>query len=284
MADVTDAMILKQIEAEGKKRGLSLRLIEFYKKLFRIQSDAEKLADKNDQKLKKKTIGIRLNQGLPLIDFDEIVPNLPLLSDVFEKVCIVFKDYTDLFGKIPASLERVKSEPSYLTEIIGAWLKRTEIPAAISLDNDSDYLLLDAIIHATAKPVLVSQAKYLIEHVDQEKWRREFCPICHGIPDLAYLDEEEGARWLLCSRCDTTWLFQRLQCPFCNNQDQKSLAYFTNDEGDYRLYVCDQCRKYIKTIDMRNARLKTSLPLERLLTYDMDRQAEEKGYKPGWAN
>ncbi|MFC1957742.1 formate dehydrogenase accessory protein FdhE [Chloroflexota bacterium] len=283
MAAETDAKIYGQFEEEGKERGLSLRLIEFYIKLFRIQSGAERLADKTDRKLKEKMIGMRLNQGLPLIGFDEIAPYLPLLNDVFKKVCIVFKDYADLFYEIPASLEQVKSEPSSLAEIIGAWLKKAEIPAAISLDNDNEYLILDAVIHATVKPVLASQAKYLIAHVDQQYWRREYCPICHGIPDLAYLDKEEGARWLLCSRCDSVWLFQRLQCPFCNNQDQKSLAYFTSDEEDYRLYVCELCQKYIKAIDLRNSRLKVPLPLERLLTYDMDRQAQEKGYKPGHA-
>lgn len=115
--------------------------------------------------------------------------------------------------------------------------------------------------------------------MDQERWRRNYCPICGGHPDFAFLEKELGARWLLCSRCDTEWLFQRLQCPYCGNQTQKDLAYFTDDEGLYRLYVCEQCHKYIKAIDLRVAKSDILLPLERLFTLDMDRQAQEKGYQ-----
>ena len=90
-----------------------------------------------------------------------------------------------------------------------------------------------------------------------------------------------GLRGLLCSRCDAEWLFQRLQCPYCGTQNQAALAYFTDDEGVYRLYVCEQCHKYIKTIDLRHT--ESEVLVERVLTLDMDRQAQEKGYKPGWS-
>ena len=61
-----------------------------------------------------------------------------------------------------------------------------------------------------------------------------------------------------------------------------SLAYFADDKGGYRLYVCEQCHKYIKAIDLRHADPEVSLPLERVLTLDMDRQGQEKGYQPDY--
>ena len=61
-------------------------------------------------------------------------------------------------------------------------------------------------------------------------------------------------------------------------------GYFADDEDLYRLYVCEQCHKYIKTIDLRHTESEILLPLERVLTLDMDRQAQEKGYKPGQSN
>ena len=86
--------------------------------------------------------------------------------------------------------------------------------------------------------------------------------------------------WLVCSRCDAQWLFQRLECPYCGTTDQNVLAYFTNDEGLYRLYVCEQCKQYLKAIDLRQAKSEVLIPLERLLALHIDKQAQEYGYSP----
>ncbi|MFC1931935.1 formate dehydrogenase accessory protein FdhE, partial [Chloroflexota bacterium] len=148
------------------------------------------------------------------------------------------------------------------------------------LTDDSYKNLLTAVIQATLKPFLISHAKSLIASVDQERWRRRYCPICGGSPDFASLDKERGSRWLLCSRCDTEWLFQRMECPYCGNQNQNSLAYFTDDKSPYRLYVCEQCKRYLKATDLRQNESEVLLPLERLYTLDIDRQAQEQGYRP----
>ena len=97
---------------------------------------------------------------------------------------------------------------------------------------------------------------------------------------MAALKPEYGARWLLCSRCDAEWLFQRLECPYCDTKEQKALSFFTDDEQLYRLYVCDQCKCYLKAVDLRKAKAEIPLPLERLYTIDLDKQAKEYGYHP----
>jgi len=78
----------------------------------------------------------------------------------------------------------------------------------------------------------------------------------------------------------TCLLFQRLECPHCGNQDQDALDYFTNDDGRYRLYVCERCKGYLKAIDLRQTESEVLLPLERLLTLQFDMQAQEQGYSP----
>ena len=83
------------------------------------------------------------------------------------------------------------------------------------------------------------------------------------------------------SCCDAEWLYQRLECPYCGTTEQKSLAFLTDDAGVYRLYTCDECKCYIKAIDLRKAGTDVLLPLERVMTLDMDRQAVEAGYQPG---
>jgi formate dehydrogenase maturation protein FdhE len=50
----------------------------------------------------------------------------------------------------------------------------------------------------------------------------------------------------------------------------------------YRLYICEECHGYIKGIDLRVKGEEALLPLERVLTLDLDIRGQEKGYEPGW--
>jgi len=275
-----DREISKRLEDEGKKKGLSPRFLEFYQRLFGVQSKAERRIGINNPVLKRESINERLEQGLPLVGFNELALDWPLVKGIFTEVTASFADFTDIFGELPKGLREPMAHSSLPKKVVRAWFEGARLPSTIPVDNVNEYLLLDTIIHATIKPFLVSHARVMLSFVNQERWRRNYCPICGGRPDFAFLDKERGSRWLLCSRCDTEWLFQRLQCPYCSNENQKDLAYFTDDKGVYRLYVCEQCHKYIKAIDLRATEDEVLLPLERLFTLDMDRQAQEKGYQP----
>ncbi|MFC1933614.1 formate dehydrogenase accessory protein FdhE [Chloroflexota bacterium] len=281
MTKKADNTILKRLKEEGKKRGLTPRLLEFYERLFRIQSGAEqKIASLPGPSLSSEAISKRIEHGLPMVSFDKLAIDWSILKAIFTEVIVLFADYPDLLGDLPKNLRERRSHPALPKKVVKAWYERTKVSSTTAISDDNEYLLLEAIIHATLKPFLTSCSKALLSLVNQEQWRRQFCPICGGQPDFAFLDKEHGGRWLLCSRCDAEWLFQRLQCPYCGNQNQDDLAYFTDDEGVYRLYVCEQCHSYIKAIDLRCTESKVSLPLERVLTLDIDRQAQQKGYRP----
>ncbi len=282
MAEGSKNEFFDRLEEEGEKRGLPSRLLEFYRKLLTIQFRSERLIGNIDAGLKDKTINERLDSGQPLISVNALALDWSLLNDVYIQVIALFTDYPDLFGKLPKRLSQPEVHSSLSERVVKAWFKRASLPSTLAVD-DNERLVLEAIIHATIQPFLVSQARSLIHSVQQERWRREYCPVCGGKPDFAFLNKDRGARWLLCSRCDAEWLFQRLQCPYCSNKNQKDLSYFTDDAGVYRLYVCERCHKYIKAIDLRYTEADVLLPLERLLTLDLDNQAREKGYQPGHA-
>ena len=271
----TDA-IISYLEKKESKEGALPQLLQFYQKLLRIQSRAEqKLASLPEPSLSSEAINERIERGLPLVSFGKFVPDRSLLQDIFTEVTAIFAECPELFGELPKKLKKPLTAHLLTREAVKAWFKGAKLPTT---DGVSEHLLA-AVIHATLKPFLVSHAKALLGFIEQERWRRGYCPICGGSPDFASLDKEHGARWLLCSRCDTEWLFQRLECPYCGTQDQNALAYFTNDEGLYRLYVCEQCKRYLKVIDLQQAKSEVMLSLERLLTLDIDAQAREYGYK-----
>jgi len=275
----TSDEILKRLEAEGKKEKLDPKFLEFYQRLLRAQSSFEQRIALRKPDLSNKAASERLERGLPLVSFDELALDWSLLLEALNEVTAAFAEFPELFGEIPQVL-REPSEAALIKEAVKTWFEEAKLPDAMVGDEINKHLL-EAIIHATLRPFLTSQAKALLSLVKQEHWRRRYCPICGGSSDFAFLDKEIGARWLLCSRCDAEWLFQRLECPYCGNQDQNTLAYFIDDKGLYRLYVCEQCHTYIKTIDLRRAESDVLLTLERMVTLDIDKQGQEKGYQPG---
>jgi len=272
------SVILSRLEERERKEGVLSPLLTFYQKILRVQARVEsKIASLLKPSISSEAIAKRIGNGKSMIAFDELALDWPLLRETFNEVAATFAEYPKLFGQPPAKIKNSGDRRLLTKQAVKAWFKGTRVPA-IELDDEVSEPLFSAMVQATLKPFLTSHAKTLAGLYDQERWRRQYCPICGGSPDFALLDKELGTRWLLCSRCDTEWVFQRLECPYCGTQDQESLAYFTDDKGLYRLYVCEQCHRYLKTIDSRQTESEILLPLERLYTLDLDRQAQEQGY------
>jgi len=277
-----DNSIIRKLEEQGSKERVPPRLLEFYQRLLRIQSRVEQRIGTPKPSLSSEAISERIEHGLPLLKFDELALDWPLLHETFAEIIAAFAEYPELFGSASENLRGLEPGHFLTQEMVKAWFEGAKLLSTIAGDEVNEHLL-EAIIQTTLRPWLNSQAKVLVGLVNQERWRRRYCPICGGSPDFAFLDKERGARWLLCSRCDTEWLFQRLECPYCGTKDQNALAYFADDEGLYRLYVCEQCHTYIKAIDLRHTESEVLLRLERVMTLDLDRQGQEKGYQPGYS-
>ncbi|MFO8102043.1 MAG: formate dehydrogenase accessory protein FdhE [Dehalococcoidia bacterium] len=276
MMEVNDK-ILERIE-EWRQQDHSLpELLKFYKDLLSAQSEFRACTWSGKPHLSEDEVNARINQGIPLLEWDALSLDWPTFQNLFQ---IVIAPIGKRMNSSSKGLREVSSDMSLLKEMTKAWYENSSLlPWARA--NDLEEEPLAAAIHCTVKPFLVAQAEALIALVPQQLWRLNYCPVCGGKPDFAFLEKEKGARWLLCSRCDAQWLFQRTECPFCGNKDEGKLKYFVDEEGLYRLYVCDQCKAYLKAIDLRRTEAEILLPFERVLTADMDRQGQEKGYKAG---
>lgn len=272
--------ILERLEEWQQKEGSLPEIVGFYRDLLRIQAGARIRATAAQPGVSKAEIAARMQQGIPLLKWDALSIDWPVFQDLFRAAVTAVSEHTCSPSE---SLRDIASEISLLQEVTRAWYEGASLLPWTDRYGVNEELLAMPI-HCAIKPFLAAQAEALIALVPQEQWRRGYCPVCGGKPDFAFLDRERGARWLLCSRCDTEWLFQRLQCPYCDTQDQKALSYFTDESEVYRLYVCQRCRSYLKAIDLRRSESEVLPPLERVLTADMDRQGEERGYRGGWVS
>jgi len=275
--------ILEKLSEWQKSQGSLPEFLEFYMSLLHLQTGVQAHVSVPQPGLSQAEVVQRLREGVPLLGWEALSLDWSALQGLFREVATLAGGYYQAESDDLERLKEIALDIPFLQEATKVWYEGQSL-SLLAARHSLHRELLAALIHSAVRPFLAAHSEVLISLVEQEQWRRGYCPICGGKPDFAYLDKERGARWLLCSRCDALWLFQRLQCPYCDTQDQGALAYFTDDDGLYRLYVCQKCQSYLKAIDLRRTEAEVLLPLERLLTLDMDRQGREKGYRGGWTN
>jgi len=107
------------------------------------------------------------------------------------------------------------------------------------------------------------------------------CPFCAAKPVAAVLrgEGEGGKRSLICSLCATEWQYRRLKCPSCGAEDKEKLPVFiAEDPGYIRIDACDDCRTYIKCVDL--TRDGKAVPVvDELAAVSLAIWAQEKGYQ-----
>lgn len=120
--------------------------------------------------------------------------------------------------------------------------------------------------------------------------RRGACPFCGGLPWISARREgslTEGARRMLCcALCGGEWLFGRILCPACLEEDPRKLPAFQDEKHPaVRIEACETCRRYVKSLDLsEDAR---PIPeVDDLVTLAMDLWAAGEGWtriEPGLA-
>lgn len=147
-------------------------------------------------------------------------------------------------------------------------------------DLDEDVIdLVDLFLEESMRPALEKVAEKYGEFIARIGWTEGYCPICSREPKIGEIREEEGRRFLFCTRCGFEWRFRRIKCPFCGNEEQQTLAYFTIDgEEKYRVDVCNECKRYIKIVDFRESKEEANLDVEDIATLHLDMLANEEGY------
>ena len=262
-------------------RAVSPAPIDLRLRLLRLGTEAQPGIGTPKPRLTRDAVSALLMQARPVLAFDDLSLDWPLLAELFRAAASI------LTGEGPEDdgdrrrLHQLADNAPLLRQVARDYYNDTPL-SSTAAEHCIDTAVLEACVRAAMTPFLTAHSEAMMELVAQELWRRQSCPICNGTADFAFLEKEQGSRWLVCSRCSMEWLFQRIQCPYCGTQKHDALAYRTNSQGLYRLYTCEECHCYIKAIDLRKATGEVLLPLERILTQDMDRQAGEAGYRP-WA-
>jgi hypothetical protein len=137
---------------------------------------------------------------------------------------------------------------------------------------------LEPVFLQAMRPFLTRSADAIMAKSDLAGWTRGTCPLCAGEPDFAVITPAAD-RILICGRCQARWRFHQLTCPFCLNADRGRITSFASRDGQYRLYACDQCERYLKAYDARQASRPVMPAVDGVATLPLDAAAIQKGYK-----
>ena len=102
------------------------------------------------------------------------------------------------------------------------------------------------------RPFLSRCAEVLQQRPELALWTHSHCALCGGEPDLAVITPS-AERHLICGRCALRWKCESLTCPYCRNSERSQITSFATSDGQYRVYACDVCRRYLKAYDGRRA-------------------------------
>ncbi|RJX17237.1 MAG: formate dehydrogenase accessory protein FdhE [Ammonifex sp.] len=137
--------------------------------------------------------------------------------------------------------------------------------------------MVEFLTGAAVNLVLRDYAREAAAWFSDERWLRGICPVCGCHPCFSELAGESRARNLHCGVCGTRWRFSRIGCPFCEAHIEEQKLFILEGSSKYRVYVCDNCKSYLKTVDTQLAQPEDLL-LENIKTLFLDQLLINEGY------
>lgn len=273
-----------------KKRGQFVdEYLNFYQQILTIQADQQSKINKEKLAIFGKTSDIesRLQMGLPLLEKNNIYIEADVARSSFTALLSIFEKYPQQYPpeKIDILKGALKKNDQLPNEFIQTFIaENKDYFSQLSEKTAVEPGVLIFIARTISLPFLKTYADLLQPYLAEKDkvWFRSFCPLCGNAAVMARLEKEVGQRHLWCATCHTEWMFTRNQCACCSNEDPKGIRYFF-DESDslYKVYVCDQCKRYLKTIDENKYTFiqPMNMALEDLITHYLDEIAVKEGYQ-----
>lgn len=188
----------------------------------------------------------RLAAGQPLLEFSQIAFDWNDVRLLTRQVTDVLRRHEVVDAPTATALHAVGRSPS-LPDVMKAWFEHQPI---------MDVEMLGEVLQWSARPYLQRTAEVLQQRVSLEGWTQRICPVCSAEPDFSVITMT-GERQLVCGRCHVRWHFNPIACPYCGNDDRRTIKSMATPDGIYRVMICAPCGRYIKALDTR----KSSRPL-----------------------
>jgi len=268
---------LKTIESYKVQNPHYEELLAILEEILILREEYRHKMPTNIFPVEERLISSKMEGGLPLIDLSQGDYDLTQPQAYFLDLLHIAEkrapgETKELARKI------MEGEEDFKEMLLSAFYGEQEDEEERG-EEDETFDLIDLFLEECLRPAFEKVVASYGEVVLKSKWSEGYCPICGKEPKIGEIKEEEGARFLFCNQCGIEWPFLRIKCPFCGNEEQQTLAYFTvEDDERYRVDVCNECKRYIKIVDFRETKEEPNLDIEDITTLHLDILATEEGY------
>jgi hypothetical protein len=223
------------------------------------------------------------SEARPLLRFEDIPLALTDLRLVVRQTADIMRRFGATEGDDSHRAEKIGRDEG-LIERVAVWYRakaeaRADAPRAAPtvLERDAGDLLSDQLFALAMRPFLCRCAEVLQPSGALGTWTHACCPLCGGEPDFSVITPA-AERHLICARCALRWRFEALTCPYCHNRDRARITSFATPDGQYRVYGCDACTRYLKSYDARRASRPVMPMVDSIATLPLDAAAMQRGY------
>ena len=260
-------------------------MLDMYEKIFTAQENSKSSIKPAEFTIAADKLSIKLEEKFPLAAIHEFTYDSGSAGRLFGELCaILTENDNEISGAVKQIIQLLADKKIDTDKLFSSFIKEDETPFdSMSDEYGIDKQVLAFIVFNSLKPSLHMFAQNLSEAYlkDAGAWEKGYCPVCGSTPELSIF-EENGKRFLICGFCGHKWASRRIYCPFCENSDHETLHYFDIEgEEEHRADVCDKCKKYIKTTDVKKTTRLVYPPLEYQATPYIDLMIEEMGFKAG---
>jgi len=282
---LTEDQITKAAESLKQLRPAYGAILDCYKQIFIAQKYSKNKIQIDPIQISDEMLSIKADEEFPLVNLSEFAIDVKSSKMLLIKICGITKASSgDMASSARAILKAIDAEEFDLDSLFFGLIEENDsVFEKTAKKHDIKKGDLAFIVYNSIKPSLSICAQQLSTYLDKDQpWTKGYCPICGSPPMLSMFEGEGGERFLLCGFCGHKWSSRRLYCPFCDNTDSKILNYlYSEEEKEYRIDLCDKCKKYIKTIDTRKTERIIYPPLEHVATLHLDIKAKEMKYESG---
>ena len=236
--------------------------------------------------LDKDAVARHSAEGRPILRFEDIPIELTDLRLLVRQTADIMRRHDALEESDYQQIQALGREMTLLA-VVGNWYRSAAErrapagagvgPVSSSASAAVDALVLDQVMTIAMRPYLSRCAEVLQQRASLTDWLQPYCALCGADPDFAVITPA-AERHLICSRCTLRWKFEPLTCPYCRNSDRARITSFATPDGQYRVYACDVCHRYLKAYDGRRATRPVMPMVDSVATLPLDAAAIQRGY------
>jgi hypothetical protein len=211
----------------------------------------------------------------PILKFEHLPIDWSDLRFLLRATAAAMRNHDALEADDQRRADELARQADRLPGLVRSWYEAGQ-PGGAAIDPELEGL--ESLVQQAMRPFLTRAGDAVMARSDLAGWHKGTCPLCGGEPDLAVITVAAD-RLLICGRCAARWPFEPLTCPFCLNGNRSKITSFASRDGQYRLYACDVCERYVKAYDTRHASRPVMPVVDGVATLPLDAAAIQKGYR-----